>query len=94
MAVPWLRTSRFLRALVLTAWASSFLVWLYIVLRVVVNGVDPPSAFFNSIPHVSFSMVGTFAFFVFFASMFLYLWLWGRFRSMPTFPPGPPPRQY
>ena len=94
MAVPLLRTSRFLRALVLTAWVSSFLLWLYIVVRVVVNGIDPPLPFFNSVPYVSFSMVGAFAFFVFTVSMFLYLWLWSPFRGMPVIAQGPPPRQY
>ena len=94
MAVPLLQGSRFLRALILTAWVSSFLLWLYIVLRVVVNGVDVHYPFLDSVRSISISAMGVFSFFVFFVSMFLYLWLWGPFRGMPSFPQAPPPRQF
>jgi hypothetical protein len=94
MAAPFLQGSRFLRALVLTTWVFSSLLWLYIVVRVVINGVDPPAPFLGSVPSLSFSALGAFAFGLSFLSMFLYLWLWGRFRGMPTFPPSPPPRQF
>lgn len=79
MAVPFLRGSRFLRALVLTAWVASFLVWFYIVLRVVFNRVNVHWPFVDSVPAISISAVGAFSFGVFVVSMFLYLWLWGRF---------------
>ncbi len=84
MAIPFLRRSQFLRAFVLTAWVASFLVWLYIVVRVVLNGVDVHWPFVDSIPSVSISAVGAFTFLVFVLSMFLYLWLWHRFDWGPT----------
>ncbi len=84
MAIPLLRRSQFLRALVLTAWVASFLVWLYIVLRVVLNGVDVHWPFVDSVPSISISAVGAFTFFVFVVSMFLYLWLWHRFNGGPA----------
>ncbi len=80
MAVPFLRRSRFLHALVVTAWVASLLVWLYIVLRVVFNGVDVHWPFVDSIPSISISAVGALSFSVFVASTFVYLWLWGRFQ--------------
>jgi hypothetical protein len=92
MAVPILQGSRFLRALVLTAWVSSFLVWLYIVLRVIVSGVDVHYPFVDSVPFVSISAMGGFSFFVFIVSMFLYLWLWAPLRGMTMAPPNLPPR--
>ena len=79
MAIPLIQGNRFLRALVLTAWVASFLMWLYIVLRVVFNGVDVHWPFVDSVPSVSISAVGAFSFSVFVVSMFLYLWLWGWF---------------
>ncbi len=79
MAVSLLRGSRFFRALVLTGWVTGFLLWFYIVLRVVFNGVDVHWPFVDSVPSISISAVGAFSFGVFALSMFLYLWLWGRF---------------
>lgn len=80
MVVPFLRKSQLLRSLVLTVFVFSFLLWLYIVLRVVINHVDPPSSFLNSFPSVSVSAVGAFAFGLSALCMFVYLWLWGWFR--------------
>ena len=65
----------------MTVWVASFLVWLYIVLRVVFNGVDVHWPFVDSIPSISISAVGAFSFGVFVVSMFVYLWLWGRFNG-------------
>ena len=79
MIAPVLRRSRLFRSLVLTTCVFSFLAWLYVATRIIVNGIDPPDPFLNSVPGVSFSAVGIFAFGVGFISMFLYLWLWGRF---------------
>lgn len=93
MAIPFLRNSRFLRALVLTTAVFGFLAWLYIVARVVVNHVDPPEPFLNSFPSVSFSAVGAFSFGLSALSMFVYLWLWGGFGRRPTIPGSPPQRE-
>lgn len=82
MAVSLVRSSRFLRSLVLTVWVFSLLLWLYIVVRIVVNGVDVHTAFVDSIPGVSFSAVGVFSFGLSFLGMFTYLWIWGRFDRM------------
>ncbi len=79
MVLPYLRKSRFLRALVLTAWVGSLLVWLYVVARVVVNVVDVHWPFVDSVPSISVSAMGAFSFGLFCVSMFAYLWLWGRF---------------
>lgn len=90
MVVPFLRNSRFLRALVLTTALFSFAAWIYVVLRVVVNNIDPPRPFLNGVPSVSFLAVGAFAFGLSALSTFVYLWLWGRFGG-PSMPPPPPP---
>lgn len=79
MVFRFLRASRFLRALVLTVLVGSFLVWTYIVLRVVFNGVDVHYPFVDSVPSVSISAMGAFSFGLGCISLFLYLWLWGRF---------------
>jgi uncharacterized membrane-anchored protein len=77
MAIPFLQRSRFLRAFVLTIALFSFLLWFYVVLRVVVNGAFPPGAFVNRVPSLSFVTVGAVAFGVCFVSTLVYLWLWG-----------------
>lgn len=94
MFVPFVRSSRFFRALVLTTAVFSFLVWLYIAFRVIVNGVDVHYPFVDSVRFISISAVGTFSFGGAFLSTFVYLWLWGRFRGMPLAPPTPPERPF
>ena len=79
MVVPFLQRSRFLRALVLTTGVFSFLLWLYIVLRIVVNNIDPPEPFLPGMRSPSFLTVGAFAFGLSFLSLLAYLWLWGKF---------------
>jgi hypothetical protein len=86
MFVPFLRRSRFLRALVLTAGVFSFLLWLYIVLRVVFNHVNVMSPFIYRIPSLSFWVLGAWSFAMGFACTFVYLWLWGRFGRSSAFP--------
>src|SRR6058998_2415218 len=76
MAVPLLRSSRFFRSLVLTTWVFSVLLWLYIVARIIVNQVDVHMPFVDSVPSLSFSAMGAFAFGLSFLSMFIYLWPW------------------
>jgi len=79
MAALLLRSSQFFRSLVLTTWFFSLLLWLYIVARIVVNGVDVHTPFVDSVPSVSFSALGAFAFGLSSLSMFVYLWIWGSF---------------
>ncbi len=55
------------------------LLWLYIVIRIAVNGVDVHWPFVDSIQSISISDVGAFAFGLSFLSMFLYLAVWGNF---------------
>lgn len=92
MVVPYLRRSPFFHALVVTTGIFSFLLWLYIVFRVIVNGVDVHWPFVDSVPGISVSAMGAFAFGLSFLSMLGYLWLWGRFgrRSESAPSPGPP----
>ncbi len=85
MVVPFLRRSRLLRALVLTVAVFSFLLWLYIVFRVVFNHVNVGSAFIYRIPSLSFWVLGAWSFAVCFVSTFVYVWLWGRFGRTPVF---------
>jgi hypothetical protein len=79
MADPFSRPSQLFRSLVLTTWFFSLLLWLYVVARIVVDDVDAHEPFVDNVRSVSFQAVGAFAFVLSFLSMFLYLWLWGRF---------------
>jgi hypothetical protein len=92
MAIPFFRSSRFFRALVLTTGVFSFLLWLYTTLRVLVNGINPPDPFVPGL-RISFLSVGVLSFGVCFLSTFLYLWLWGRFRGMSLGRSRPPWQQ-
>ncbi len=93
MVVPFLQRSRFLRAAVMTTWAASFLAWVYITLRILVNGINPPDPFLPGVRGFSFLAAGAFAFGLFCLSMFLYVWLWSRFPGIPIpdrmLPPPP-----
>jgi hypothetical protein len=88
MAVPFLRRSSFLRSLVVTTFFFSFLAWVYVVLRVVVNKVDPPSPFVPGIRFPTFFDVGAFAFGLSFLSLLVYLWLWSPFARAVGAPPA------
>ncbi len=57
----------------LTFWASSFLFWLYVVARVVINDANPNALFIDAIPFLSFWAVGAIAFASFMVFLFLYL---------------------
>lgn len=80
MAFSLLRGSRFFRSLVLTVGVFSFLLWLYIVMRIVFNDVDVNTPFVDSVPSISFSILGAFSFGLCALATFVYLWLWGRFN--------------
>jgi len=89
MLVAFLRQSRLFRSLVLTTGIFSFLLWVYTSLRVIVDGIDPPEPFLPGFRSLSFLAVGVLSFGVAFLSMFVYLWLWGRFGERAPIPRGP-----
>ncbi|HYM40382.1 MAG TPA: hypothetical protein VEY12_09645 [Thermoplasmata archaeon] len=89
MVVPLFRESRLLRAAVLTTWAASLMAWIYVVLRIVLNGINPPDPFLPGVRGLSFVGAGAISFGLFCVSMFLYLWLWGRFGGTPPMPGSP-----
>jgi hypothetical protein len=64
----------------------SFLLWLYIVLRVVFNHVDVMPPFIYRIPSLSFWVLGAWSLAMGFACTFVYLWLWGPFGRSSGFP--------
>jgi hypothetical protein len=68
---------RFLKAAVGTTWLFSLLMWFYIVLRMVFNGVDVHYPFIDRFPAFSIELVGAVAFGLAFLSMLTYLSLWG-----------------
>lgn len=70
----------FLRSFVLATWVYSSLLWAYILIRIIVNGVDVHWPFVDSIQRISISAVGAIAFGLSFLSMFVYLGLWGMPR--------------
>jgi hypothetical protein len=71
-------TSRILRALVFSTWLYSLMLWLYIVARVVISGVDVHYPFLDSIPSISISALGAASFLASFISMAIYFTFWGR----------------
>jgi hypothetical protein len=77
--IEFFRNSRLVRSVVLTTGVFSFLLWLYIVARIVVNGVDVNKPFVTRVPGISFAALGAISFGVSFVAMLLYVWLWGRF---------------
>ncbi len=61
------------KALFLTLWFHSFLVWLYIIARIVVNHVHLGSLFIDSVPFFTFTTLGIVAFVASMIFMFIYL---------------------
>lgn len=82
--VAFLRRSRLLRALVVTVGLFSFLAWLYIILRIVFNGVPVTSPFLDHFPSLSFWVLGAFTFALSFLCTLVYVWLWGRVPYEPV----------
>lgn len=87
MVIPFVRANRFFRAFVLTVAVFSFLLWFYIILRIVFNRVSLSAPFIVGIPGVTFVGLGAFSFGVSFVFTFLYLWIWARFDRTPVYPP-------
>ena len=61
------------KALFLTLWINSLLFWLYVVSRIVVSNVCPHSLFIDSVPFLSFTIVGIVTFVSNMVFMFLFL---------------------
>jgi len=70
--------SRFFRALVLSAWLYSLMLWLYIVARILISGADVHYPFVDSIPSISISAMGVASFLLSFVSMAVYFTLWWK----------------
>ncbi len=76
-----LRDSRLLRALILTTWFYSLLIWLYVAARIVTYDYIVFDPFIWSVPWLSFGELGAFSFVLSAAAMFVYLYLWGFSRG-------------
>ena len=61
------------KALFVTLWVHSLLVWLYIVARIVVNHVRLNSPFIDAVPLLTFTALGIIAFVSSMIFMFMYL---------------------
>ncbi len=62
------------QAFYLTAWVHSFLFWLYIAMRIIVNNVWWHALFIDTVPFFNFLYLGIIAF----LSSFLFLFLFAR----------------
>ena len=71
-------TSRFLRAVVLSAWLYSLMLWLYIVARILISGADVHYPFVDSIPSISISAMGVASFLISFICMAIYFTYWWK----------------
>jgi hypothetical protein len=70
---------RILRALTLTAWAYSTLVWLYLAARIIINGVAFDSLFIDAIPWLgTFLQLAEASFLISMVSFFIYLVVFWR----------------
>ena len=65
--------SRLFQALALTTWLYSLLLWLYVVARVAVSGVDVRWPFIDRIPYISITEVGAASYSLSFMSLLVYL---------------------
>ena len=61
------------KALFLTLWLYTFLLWLYIVARIVIDQVPLNSRFLNYVPFFTFMGLGAISFVLSMIFMFLYL---------------------
>ena len=67
----------FAKALILSVWLYSLLLWFYIVLRIVFRNVIMTNPFIGSFPFFSFYSLGVFSFALSFVSLLIYLTMWG-----------------
>jgi hypothetical protein len=70
--------SRFLKALFFSTWLYSLMLWLYIVARVVISGVDVHYPFVDSIQSISISEMGAASFLLSFVCLVIYMTFWGK----------------
>jgi hypothetical protein len=63
-----------IKALFLTFWVYSTLIWLYCVARIIINNVEPWDLFINGIP-ITFWELGSVAFLVSAVCFYAYLYL-------------------
>ena len=68
------------RAIILSTWFYSLLFWLYVVVRIIVNRIDPNDLFSLSVPYITFFVVGALTFTLSFICLVVYLAKWG-FRN-------------
>ncbi len=61
------------RALYFTLWFYSFLVWVYVSLRIIVSRVSVTSLFIDAVPVITFLDLGVLSFLV--SAFFMYLFL-------------------
>ena len=67
----------FAKALILSVWLYSLLLWFYIVLRIVFNNVPMFNRFIGSLPFLTFYSLGVISFALSFVSLTIYLTVWG-----------------
>jgi hypothetical protein len=68
---------RAIRAIVLSTWLYSLLLWLYVVVRITVNRVYMYNRFISSVPFFTFFSVGIISFALSFICLVVYLTMWG-----------------
>jgi len=61
------------KALFFTLWFYSFLIWVYVAIRIIVNNVWWEDLFIHYIPHITFEKLGITAFLS--SALFMYLFL-------------------
>ena len=62
-----------IKALFATLWLYTFLLWLYVIARIVIDQVNLDSLFFNQVPFFTFIRLGLIAFVL--SMIFMYLFL-------------------
>jgi hypothetical protein len=65
-----------IKALLLTTWLYSLLLWFYIVVRITIDKVELNSRFINFVPYLTFFTLGMISFSLSFISLFTYLTLY------------------
>jgi len=64
---------KIIKALLITTWLYSLLLWFYIVVRITIDGVNMYHPFITSIPYLSFFSIGVISFALSFICLFIYL---------------------
>jgi hypothetical protein len=65
-----------IKAVLLTTWLYSLLLWFYIVLRITISGVNLYHLFIDGVPYLTFYTLGMISFSLSFISLFAYLVLY------------------